>query len=205
MPVVNLNCRKCGKETTEYAKNKWRCLHCGAKYRYEKPKPVAAVPSVTINKNKKTVAKEILFQDGDLKITPSLFCDGPAAIPISAILGIENKTEVISVRTKKIIGVVCVFLTALFGFVVPIVSLFEGNFIAFWFWLLIGLSASYGLKADVVLWWRGEMEDEHRYTQVIRLKEGALKEGAELKKQFANAEKMMLFETAVNTAIAAHV
>jgi DNA-directed RNA polymerase subunit RPC12/RpoP len=38
MPVVSLACPKCGKEATEYAPNKWRCLHCGRKFLYEEPK-----------------------------------------------------------------------------------------------------------------------------------------------------------------------
>jgi len=41
MPVISLACPKCGKEATEYAPNKWRCLHCGRKFRYEEPKAPA--------------------------------------------------------------------------------------------------------------------------------------------------------------------
>ncbi len=102
MPVVNLNCRKCGKETTEYAKNKWRCLHCGAKYRYEKPQPLAAVPSVTINKNQRSSIKEVLYDSDGIKVTPSMISVeknlGTTAVqstPVSAVIGIE-----ISIRLR---------------------------------------------------------------------------------------------------------
>ena len=42
MPVVSLACPKCGKEATEYAAKKWRCLHCGRKFLYEEPKTPSA-------------------------------------------------------------------------------------------------------------------------------------------------------------------
>jgi len=37
MPIQSTTCPKCGKETSEYAENKWQCLHCGRKFVYEEP------------------------------------------------------------------------------------------------------------------------------------------------------------------------
>ena len=39
MGIVDTRCRKCGKQTTEYEKNKWKCLACGLKFIYEPPQP----------------------------------------------------------------------------------------------------------------------------------------------------------------------
>lgn len=33
--IVSLNCPKCGKESSEYQENKWKCLTCGSKFVYE--------------------------------------------------------------------------------------------------------------------------------------------------------------------------
>ena len=47
MPIQSTACPKCGKETSEYAPGKWKCLHCGRKFIYEKPPAVTQyiVPS----------------------------------------------------------------------------------------------------------------------------------------------------------------
>ena len=37
MPVQEMNCPKCGESASEYALNKWQCLHCGSKFIYEPP------------------------------------------------------------------------------------------------------------------------------------------------------------------------
>ena len=36
MPVYNMACPKCGKQSTEYAEDRWQCLHCGNKFIYKK-------------------------------------------------------------------------------------------------------------------------------------------------------------------------
>ena len=35
MPVYNMACPKCGKQSTEYAEDKWQCLHCGNRFIYK--------------------------------------------------------------------------------------------------------------------------------------------------------------------------
>ncbi len=40
MPLQSTSCPKCGKEASEYAEGKWRCLHCGLKFIYEKPQDI---------------------------------------------------------------------------------------------------------------------------------------------------------------------
>ena len=35
MPVYDMKCPKCGKQSTEYDENKWQCLHCGNKFVYK--------------------------------------------------------------------------------------------------------------------------------------------------------------------------
>jgi DNA-directed RNA polymerase subunit RPC12/RpoP len=37
MGVQAMSCPKCGKQASEYAPNKWRCLHCGTNFLYEPP------------------------------------------------------------------------------------------------------------------------------------------------------------------------
>ena len=37
MPIVDMRCPRCGKQATEYEKNKWRCLICNNKFIYETP------------------------------------------------------------------------------------------------------------------------------------------------------------------------
>jgi len=32
---VLMSCPKCGKESTEYDNNRWRCLHCGQKFFFD--------------------------------------------------------------------------------------------------------------------------------------------------------------------------
>jgi hypothetical protein len=53
MAVVDMRCPKCGKQSTEYQKNKWRCLACGAYFLYEPPiepvKPDIYVKKENIN------------------------------------------------------------------------------------------------------------------------------------------------------------
>ncbi len=39
MGIVDTRCPKCGKQSTEYAENKWKCLECGLKFIYEPPQP----------------------------------------------------------------------------------------------------------------------------------------------------------------------
>ena len=39
MPVYDMKCPKCGKQSTEYAENKWQCLHCGNKFIYKEESP----------------------------------------------------------------------------------------------------------------------------------------------------------------------
>ncbi len=39
MPKVDMNCPRCGKESTEYAPRKWQCLHCGGKFIYDPDAP----------------------------------------------------------------------------------------------------------------------------------------------------------------------
>ena len=52
MPVISLACPKCGKEATEYAPNKWRCLHCGRKFLYEESKaPVINASASSVKSN----------------------------------------------------------------------------------------------------------------------------------------------------------
>ena len=35
MPVYDMKCPRCGKQSTEYDENKWQCLHCGNKFVYK--------------------------------------------------------------------------------------------------------------------------------------------------------------------------
>jgi len=39
MPVYDMKCPRCGKESTEYDENKWKCLHCGNKFVYKEESP----------------------------------------------------------------------------------------------------------------------------------------------------------------------
>ncbi len=45
MPVISMACPKCGKQATEYAENKWQCLHCGRKFLYEESKAPIIITS----------------------------------------------------------------------------------------------------------------------------------------------------------------
>lgn len=51
MPIVNMNCPRCKKEATEYATNKWKCLHCGGKFLYDANAPEKAPKSRLLSKD----------------------------------------------------------------------------------------------------------------------------------------------------------
>ena len=39
MPVYDMKCPRCGKQSTEYDENKWQCLHCSNKFVYKEESP----------------------------------------------------------------------------------------------------------------------------------------------------------------------
>ena len=39
MPVYDMKCPRCGKQSTEYDENKWQCLHCGNRFVYKEESP----------------------------------------------------------------------------------------------------------------------------------------------------------------------
>ncbi len=204
MPVVNLNCRKCDKATTEYAKNKWRCLHCGAKYRYEKPQPLAAVPSVTINKNGRNPIKNILYVGDGIKVTPSMISVekklGTTAVqstPVSAVVGIETEKFGMTGLQQEMVAFCFMILGACL--IVPsIMNLFAGTMsmgVVLAAWILGGL-----LAAPWACFKRNPPDDLFTYKETLLLKGSRTKEI-----MFKNVQEAKRFETAVNTAIAAHI
>ena len=201
MPVVDLNCRKCGKEVTEYAENLWQCLHCGAKYKYEKPTPLNAVPSVTIKKNTRVIAARTLYDSDGIKVTPSMIFEGGNSTPVSSIVGIEQETTSNSDLVKE--TYCTAWLSAGFG----VLAFFFG--IRFLFDIATGLDVIVGgflisCAAASFIPLRKVLLNPP--TQRFSYKEKIfLKENREVFFVFTDIKKATLFETAVNTAIAAHV
>lgn len=94
MPVVSMNCPVCGKQATEYDENKWQCLYCGGKFRYERPMAPREVPAVTINKGGKAVADGFLFDEQGIKVSARvLSAPGGKVWPIGSILGVQQTVE----------------------------------------------------------------------------------------------------------------
>ena len=48
MPVYDMKCPRCGKQSTEYDENKWQCLHCSNKFVY-KEEPTTYQSQTNVN------------------------------------------------------------------------------------------------------------------------------------------------------------
>jgi len=82
MSIVDMRCPRCGKQATEYDKNKWRCLSCNAKFIYEEPAQHSIVEHIhRIAFNEQAEAKTKWYF-ATYWFVIALMCVGPFALPL---------------------------------------------------------------------------------------------------------------------------
>ncbi len=113
MPIVDMRCPRCGKQATEYDKNKWRCLTCNNKFLYEAP----------VQPNSCTVEQHVNHIIFDKQVQPktkwyfktywiviAFLCIGPLALPMVWFNPRFSK------KTKIIVTIIIIVLSYCLGY-----------------------------------------------------------------------------------------
>jgi hypothetical protein len=111
MPVVNMACPKCRREATEYAPNKWKCLHCGIKFLYEAPTPTPSVSVTKVVRGGVDQSEKTLLNFGGIhRVTTSKVKFGNVTFPVANIATVRYSKE-----DKFLSAIVVVAVCLLFG------------------------------------------------------------------------------------------